>query len=85
VLSCKEITQLVSESLDRRLPLRQRLAIRVHILLCTLCNRYRRHLLFIRDAVRLHPDRLEAPQEPTLPSLSPEARGRIKHSITQED
>lgn len=85
MLSCKEITHLVSESLDRPLPFRQRLAIRLHVLLCKLCNRYRRHLLFIRDTVRRHPERLEYPDSPCPPPLSPEARERIKQSLTRED
>lgn len=85
MLSCKQTTRLVSESLDRSFPLRQRIAVRLHLLFCKLCNRYRRHLLFIRDALRHHPERLEGHEEPQSPSLSPEARERIKHSLTQEN
>lgn len=83
MLSCKETTRLVSESLDRPLPLRQRIAVRVHLLFCKLCNRYRQHLLFIRDALRRHPERLEAHEGPPSPLLSPEARERIKRHLSR--
>lgn len=85
MLSCKEATRLVSESFDRTLPLNQRIALRVHLLLCKFCNRYRKHLLLIREAIRRHPDRVESHEEPPSPSLSPEARERIKRSLTPED
>lgn len=84
-MTCKEITKLVSESLDRPLPIRQRLAIRLHVLLCKLCDRYRQHLFIIRDAVRRHPDRLEGHESPSPPSLSPEARERIKDSLRRDE
>ena len=83
MLSCKEITRLVSESLDRPLPLRQRVAVRLHILFCKLCDRYRRHLFFIRDALRRHPERLEGHEGPSSRLLSPEARERIKHRLSR--
>jgi len=83
MLSCQEITLLVSESLDRRVPLPQRLAMRLHLLLCKFCSRYRRHLLFLRHAIRRHPDRLGGDEDPSV-SLSPDARERIKRSLTRE-
>ncbi len=84
MLSCKEVTQLVSESLDRPLPLGQSLAMRFHLFLCKLCTRYRRHLLFIRNAIRRHPDRLVGYEEPSSSSLSHDTRERIKRSLTRK-
>jgi hypothetical protein len=37
---CKTVTRLQSEALDRKLPLRQRLGLRGHLLLCQWCRRY---------------------------------------------
>jgi hypothetical protein len=78
MLSCKEISELVSDSLDRDLPWYQRLQVRVHLLMCRLCSRFRRHLLLLRQAARQLP--LEDAAEPGA-SLSPEARERIKRAI----
>lgn len=80
--SCKEVTRLVSQSLDRPLALRERIALWLHLRVCKLCARYRRQLLLLREAIRRHPDRLEGHKPPSSPSLSPEARERIKRSLT---
>jgi len=85
MLSCKEATRLVSDSLDRKLPFRLLLPLRIHLLLCKFCNRYRKHLLFIREAFLRHPDRVEGHESSPPPSLHPEARERIKRSLTRTD
>lgn len=85
MLSCREATRLISSGMDRPLPIWKRISLRVHVLICTLCERYRRQLLFIRNAVRRHPDELAGVDQPTSPSLSPEARERFKRAIRQQD
>lgn len=44
MLSCKETTQRLSESHDRPLGWRERLAVRVHTLMCRGCRNYDRQL-----------------------------------------
>lgn len=78
--SCKEMTRLLSESMDRALPLRTRTKMRLHILICKWCERYKHQLLFIRNVIRRRPDRLEE-QEASTQTLSPEARERLKQSL----
>lgn len=80
--TCREVVRLISDDMDRPLPLGTRLKIRVHFLICKWCERYRRQLVFMRNALRRHPDRL-AGTEPSAdgPSLSPEARERIRRAI----
>ena len=51
-LTCKEITRLVSRSLDYDLPWGQRLLVRFHLLYCGACARYRRQILNMRRAIR---------------------------------
>ena len=68
---------MVSESMDRNLPVHQRIGVRIHLLMCKFCSRYRRQLLFIRETIRLHAIRIKDVQPSAeLPS---EARERIKH------
>lgn len=81
MISCKEATRLVSESLDRRLPLDQRIGLRLHLLLCRFCSRYRRQLLFVRDAVKRCVDQAEGTGFLANLSLSEEARQEIKRSL----
>lgn len=81
MLSCQEVSRLVSESLDRKLPWHQRLAVRVHLLMCRFCSRFRKQMLFLRDAVRHHRTTIEEADAAPGPALSPEARERIKRLL----
>jgi hypothetical protein len=83
MLSCKDITRLVSEGLDRQLPLRQRIGVRLHLFLCRFCARFRSHLLFLRRAVRQHRHALEEAGPAEGPVLSPAARERMKRLLQQ--
>lgn len=77
MLSCEETSRLVSESLDRQLPLRQRIAVRMHLLMCKACARARQQLLFMRKAILRLEDDIE--KAVSSSSLSPQARDRIKN------
>jgi len=57
MLTCKEATRLVSEGLDRRLGLAERLALRLHLLVCEGCARFRRQVAFMRRALTRLADR----------------------------
>jgi hypothetical protein len=52
MLSCKEATQLVSQGLDRRLGLCERVALRLHLLICDGCTHFRKQATFLRKAMR---------------------------------
>lgn len=79
MLSCKQAIRLVSEKLDRDLPFRRRVSLRLHVLMCRACSRYRRQITALDRVVaeHYHGDR---PVEPSLP-LSPESQQRIKASV----
>lgn len=48
MLSCKTAAEWISSALDRPLPLRQRMALGLHLLACRHCARYRSQLYFLR-------------------------------------
>lgn len=73
---CSDVTQLLSESLDRPLSVLERLKVRVHYLVCVWCERYGRQLHFLRGAMRSNSERM-AEQAPPQGDLPPEARNRI--------
>jgi hypothetical protein len=81
MLSCKEVSHLVSESLDRTLPLWQRIQMRLHLLLCRFCSRFQKQTLFLRDAARHSLMAVEEIETGPGMALSPEARDRIKRSL----
>ena len=81
MLSCKDVTRLLSESMDATLPIGKRIGVRLHLLICKFCLRYERQLLLIREAAR----RLAASDEPygslTGEPLSEGAKERIRESL----
>jgi len=81
MFKCSEVSRMVSESLDRRLPLVQRMGLRVHLLMCRFCARYRKQLLILRNSIRLH----ESSGEDTVSSVSlpEETRNRIKETLSR--
>jgi len=50
MLSCKESAQLISQGMDRSLSLRERIGLRLHLLMCYGCRNTRQQLKFIRHA-----------------------------------
>lgn len=81
MLSCKDVTQLISESMDHSLPPGKRIGVWLHLLICKFCVRYERQLLLIRKTVR----RIAAMEDQPEPSpgdpLSVEAKARIRRSL----
>jgi len=49
MLNCREVTQLASEALDRKLSLKERIGLRFHLMMCKLCTRYVRQLKFMHQ------------------------------------
>lgn len=81
MLSCKDVTRLLSESMDRSLPLGKRIGVRLHLLMCRFCVRYKRQLLLIRETVRRIVTEEDAPGAPPGELLSEEAKERIRRSL----
>ena len=57
LLSCKEATRLVSQGLDRRLGVAERLALRLHLLVCDGCTNFSKQVAFLRRALSRLADR----------------------------
>jgi hypothetical protein len=86
MLSCKEATRILSEGLDRKLPLHRRLAVRLHVILCALCRTYSRQLRALDGLIRSRFQDGPPPRsEPARPALSPEARERLKAVLKGSD
>lgn len=52
MLSCKEVTRLLSEAEERPLGVRERVALRLHLLICDGCTNFRRQIIFLRRSAR---------------------------------
>ena len=81
MFNCKEVSKKVSESLDRILPLHERMMITIHLWMCKYCNRFKNKLLILRNAVRQQ--ELPAEDSDVASSLSEETRERIKQAMNR--
>ena len=79
--TCQVVTQRISESLDgRKLTLRERIGIKLHLLGCELCERYRKQILMIQDLLSRYASKMEEKWEDDG-KLRPEVRERIRKVI----
>jgi hypothetical protein len=79
--TCRELAPVLSQSLERRLTLREHVTLRLHFLICVYCVRYLRQLRFMRDALRARGAAGAEEDSPAALSLSPEARERIRRAL----
>ena len=81
MLRCREITKLVSDSMDRKLPWRQRLEVWMHLAMCRLCSGFAKQLRLLRLAARKSSERLAEGDLVSDVKLSTEARQRISAAL----
>ena len=77
-MHCDEVVPYISHSLDEELSRSERVAVRIHVLYCTACRRYRRHLIDLREAIRLYFHESGMRRTRDTFSLSDAARERIQ-------
>lgn len=77
--SCKEIVKIISVSLDRKLALKEKFLMRIHLLACKPCVRYLDQSEFLSRAVKL----LDSKETEALfeGKLSDATRMRIKDAL----
>jgi len=74
--SCKDVSQLISDSMNRALPFYQRILIGLHLIMCQYCARCREHFEIIRAASvheELHSSELDESRR-----LSHDGKERLK-------
>lgn len=81
IMPCKDVSHLASQAMDHRLPLVQRVRLKIHLSICVLCRQCSEQILFIRDALRRYGDRLEQHDQDASSHLSPESRERIQQAL----
>ena len=62
MLTCKDVSELVSLSLDRPLGPIERLRLQLHLRACEACRNFRNQMIFLRKCVRNHPS-LKDPED----------------------
>ena len=84
MISCKDAAELLSESMERELPLRSRISLRFHVMMCRYCSRYSTQVRFIHEALGEHAERLTDAQVCQVPPLPEDRRRRIESALNSE-
>lgn len=63
MLSCKEITHLLSEAQDRKLTLPEKLHLEMHLAICKGCNNFKSQMGFLRQACKRYVSDQVKPEE----------------------
>lgn len=82
--TCKDTVAVISESFERRLSLRERITLKLHLWICIWCVWYFEHLQIMRGALRLKAEKTSDLDARSAPSLSVEARERIKRQLSAD-
>jgi hypothetical protein len=78
MLDCKDASQLISQSLDRSLTLRERFALKLHLFICVFCRRFNQQLQTIQVALKNMRLVVENDESIQLPAKT---KSRIANSI----
>ena len=83
MLNCKEASRLVSEKHERRLRFRERLGLRLHLLMCVSCSRFDAQIRFIGKALRILNRR--AKTDAVGSGMPHEVHERISRALAERD
>ena len=74
MLSCKNASKIISQSLDRPLAMRECFALSLHLFICKYCKRFSQQLQTLRVAL---PASLKAIEDDATVEMPREAKNRI--------
>lgn len=57
MLTCKEVTMLLSQAQDRKLGLGERISLAIHLAMCKGCTNFKSQIDFLREACRRYAGR----------------------------
>jgi hypothetical protein len=81
MLTCKETSQLISQSHERRLTFSERLGLRIHLFVCGACSEFRHQMKLLHEAARrIAEERETAGVAAPLPAA---ARERIRERLAR--
>ncbi len=81
MMNCKEVSRLLSESMERKLSCWERVGLWFHLSMCRLCKGFSKDLQQLREAARRHAEDVENEARDSGSALSSEARKRMKRVL----
>lgn len=85
MLNCRQVTRLVSQSVDAKLRWYQWLGMRIHLLYCVWCRRYASQIRFLHKACHdLDPETQANPPHVLSPEAKDKMRARLQEVMKDE-
>lgn len=83
MLNCKDMTKLISDSLEGKISVRQRMELWLHIMMCGMCRRFRSNIIELRKRVRGSKALLD--QADAVPvAIPPATKARLEEAIKRQ-
>jgi hypothetical protein len=79
--SCKQVSQIVSESLDKKLTLWTRIQLRMHLAMCGVCSRFRKTMIRVDREVKQLAVEIETDNHQDSARLSEATRNRLQREL----
>ncbi len=79
MLTCREVSRLISDSLEHKLPMSIRFKMRLHLVMCKNCRTYEMNVHIMRDIAK----NLSDIQLPETAKLSDEIKARLEKIIAE--
>ena len=77
-MNCKQATQVISQSLDRKLTLRERFVLKFHLIICNACKQFNQQLVALRSTFNKLTAAIENDTDIKMPS---ETKNRLLETI----
>ena len=83
IISCKEATRLISVSSERKLTLKERLELKIHLSVCSLCVNFSKQIKYLSQFSSLYLQAIVKNISHPSVSLSSQAKKQIKSFLTK--
>jgi predicted anti-sigma-YlaC factor YlaD len=83
MISCRHASELMSQQLDRKLKLSEKLRLQAHLMICKSCPKTLQQFEILREAGKRYAKHQETSQEQDL-TLSADSRQRILHKLQEQ-
>lgn len=85
MLNCRQVTRLVSQSMDAKLRWYQWLGMRIHLLYCVWCQRYVSQVRFLHKACKqMGPEPEASPSHTLSAEAKDKMRARLQEAMKDE-
>ncbi len=78
---CKDVTKLISDSMERELSFWQRIDLRTHLIMCGMCRSFQANLSTLRKFATREITSRDPSEKPTL---TMEAKSRIRDAMRRQ-